>query len=88
MRRPLPSPSLLGAHGWRAVLPLSVKCVAFVLGATVALEVEELASRARSAARAGRLVPTREGAWTDPGWNPEARASLPTSSQPGAVSRE
>jgi hypothetical protein len=37
----LPSPSLLGTHGWRAVLPLSAKCAAFVIGVTVTVEMFE-----------------------------------------------
>jgi hypothetical protein len=53
-RSVLQSPSLLGAHGWRAVLPLSAKCASFVIGVTVTVEMEELGHRARSALRPER----------------------------------
>ncbi len=53
-RAALAHPSLLGAQGWRAVLPLSVKCAAFVIGTTVAVPLDELGSRAHSVVRLER----------------------------------
>jgi hypothetical protein len=82
----LPSPSLLGAHGWRAVLPLSVKCAAFVIGATVSLEMDELGSQARSTLRRARPIPAIRGVPVLSEWTASGRAGRPSPLRTGVSS--
>jgi hypothetical protein len=53
-----PGPTLFGAHGWRAVTPLFVRYVGFLLATVAAVVAEDLATSLRTRGRRReRLVP-------------------------------